>query len=376
MAILSKIKFNEFYDKNIKKYAEEVKELENELFEFKILKNFIIVVIALLLIAAAIVIKMFNEKINLLYLIIIYIFAMSKVIKIGGDSFKTKEKNHLIKSNTIFMNGVLPEVVKFIGEDLIYNLKGITYERVKQSKLFLRELESFHSKTLIHGYSKGLSIELAHIVTTTASNVIKKGIYVYVIYSAIGWAVLLFSLIGLSEVLGGIIAIVVTTFLLYFFFSGRKNYDNEGDVFAGIFFSIDFNKEFNSITVVKPDNVEKKLGEYGRVVQEISNKNGLELARLENIEFEKEFMILTNNQQDARYILTPNLMEKLVKLEKEKNVRAFSFVDGRINMAIEDNGVNQIVFEKESLYDYCSNINRVFEIIDILDLNTRIWTKE
>jgi hypothetical protein len=44
--------------------------------------------------------------------------------------------------------------------------------------------------------------------------------------------------------------------------------------------------------------------------------NNLEKVKLESIDFENRFIVYSNDQVEARYILTPSFMERLVKLEK------------------------------------------------------------
>ncbi len=56
-----------------------------------------------------------------------------------------------------------------------------------------------------------------------------------------------------------------------------------------------------------PDFAEKLLGKFGQKFQK-SFTHG-KLVKLENPEFEKEFVVYSSGQQEARYILTPVMME-------------------------------------------------------------------
>ncbi len=152
-------------------------------------------------------------------------------------------------------------------------------------------------------------------------------------------------------------------------------------IFKGLFFHADFNKHFSGKTYVTPDFMENWLGKLGQKFQNIGGKG--KLVKLENPEFEKLFVVHSTDQQEARYILTPKIMEALVNLKREhgRDIH-ISFVENRVYCAflfsdelfeprIFSSGVNFDDIEK--MYDLIS-INH--QIIQELNLNTRIWTKE
>lgn len=163
--------------------------------------------------------------------------------------------------------------------------------------------------------------------------------------------------------------------------------DSDGDttttwhtIFKGLFFHADFNKNFIGKTYISPDFSESLFGSWGRMFQKIGSK--APLVQLENVEFEKIFAVHGTDQVEARYILTPTIMEALVKVSKtyERPIH-LSFVDSRVFCAIS---FNEDLFEPKIwssgvdfkdvkfIYDLF-NFNRV--IIEELNLNTRIWTK-
>lgn len=155
-------------------------------------------------------------------------------------------------------------------------------------------------------------------------------------------------------------------------------------IFKGIFFTADFNKEFESFTVIMPDNAERIFGKLGQKLQSLSTVfSTRELVKMENEEFEKYFAVFSPNQVEARYILTPSIMEKLVKFRKAVNREVYiSFNFSRVFIALPVQGN---LFEP-TLYSTIVNfepIERYYKIIDLmvavvneLDLNTRIWSKE
>ncbi len=151
-------------------------------------------------------------------------------------------------------------------------------------------------------------------------------------------------------------------------------------IFKGLFFHADFNKHLQSSTFVFPDRAEKLLGKFGQNLQKNSDKG--ELVKLENPEFEKEFVVY-GSQQEARYVLTPTMMEAMVLIrQKYKQKMYFSFTGERVYCAIRfkkalfeprirKSGVN---FEDvEHMYLL---FGLIATIIHEMNLNTRIWTKE
>ncbi len=151
------------------------------------------------------------------------------------------------------------------------------------------------------------------------------------------------------------------------------------DIFKGIIFCADFNKNFNGLTVVRPKGFGASIGKwFSKNV--FGSKNIIEL---ENVEFEKVFATEGGDQVEARYILTPSMMEKLLELNKYANSTiSVSFVWSNVYIAFPLNHnyfeapifkslLNADVLEKDL------NILRLMRhVVEELDLNTRIWTKQ
>ena len=84
-------------------------------------------------------------------------------------------------------------------------------------------------------------------------------------------------------------------------------------LFRGLFFVGDFNKHFDGFTVVVPDTAERMLGSWlGNMLQKANFGRSGELIKLEDPEFEKVFAVYGSDQVEARYILTPALMRRLL----------------------------------------------------------------
>lgn len=103
---------------------------------------------------------------------------------------------------------------------------------------------------------------------------------------------------------------------------------------------------------------------------------------LEGETFEKEFYILSDDQQTARYILTPKLMERIMEYKQKLNKSiSISFTKNRMYCTIPK---YKNLFEAPRLtpIDYDSieanykPIKLYTDLVEDLDLNTRIWSKK
>lgn len=153
-------------------------------------------------------------------------------------------------------------------------------------------------------------------------------------------------------------------------------------IFKGLFVHLDFNKEIKGETLVLPDTAEKLFGSFGRKLQSWGSGNR-ELIKLENVEFEKLFVVYGTDQVEARYILTPAMMEAMIRIVEVYGRKVyFSFIGSRVYFAIM---INRDLFEPRIFssgvrFEDVERMNRNFGIIGTLihemNLNTRIWTKQ
>ena len=152
-------------------------------------------------------------------------------------------------------------------------------------------------------------------------------------------------------------------------------------IFRGIFFVADFNKHLGEQTFVVPQNDKFTTNLFGRERKK-THRFG-ELIKLENPEFEKIFSVYGSSQQEARYILTPTMMEAIVNIYRHLGVKMyFSFVGNNVYCAIP---MHKNMFEpkigKEGIkYEDVEEMFLLFGMIETIvtemNLNTRIWTKD
>lgn len=142
-------------------------------------------------------------------------------------------------------------------------------------------------------------------------------------------------------------------------------------VFSGMFVKLLMNKSFQGHTVVKSDG--------GKLMNFLSDKaSKLDNVRLEDPRFEKMFEVYSSDQIEARYLLTPAFMERLLHLEtlligdkkerKRSSIQA-AFYEKHLLLMIP---TNQDRFEVRSINEpvtFYQDINMILaEMADIFGL--------
>ena len=153
------------------------------------------------------------------------------------------------------------------------------------------------------------------------------------------------------------------------------------DILKGIIFVADFNKHFNGITIVRPKSMSASISAwFSKNVFSFGNKS---VVQLENDTFNKDFVVYSSDQIEARYILTPALMERITDLNKRSAYHvSLSFIASRMYIAfpLDHNYFEPPMFKTLLNPNLLSNdiniLNFMCDIVRELDLNTRIWTKQ
>lgn len=150
-------------------------------------------------------------------------------------------------------------------------------------------------------------------------------------------------------------------------------------IFKGILFLADFHKDFRSPVSVMPDIAERHLGWIGKKLQKL----GGNLQKLENPEFEQMYVVRGEDPVEARYILTPSMQEQLVELGKRVgDGLKVVFRDSQVCLAIPnkedwfEGDLHKPAGDRQQAAKLMSELKSCFMIVDELDLNTRIWTKD
>ncbi|RUR80158.1 hypothetical protein PCC6912_30180 [Chlorogloeopsis fritschii PCC 6912] len=143
-------------------------------------------------------------------------------------------------------------------------------------------------------------------------------------------------------------------------------------VFKGLFFTAKFNKFAKAVTIIKPKFFKANIHSF------LDEKK--QLVKLEDPEFTKYFTVYSEDQVEARYVLSTNLMAKLVEFRKKARRNIYvSFVDDIIYIAIEypegifEPNLFRSMLSFAPLREYFETIQLMFKIVEDLNLNRRIW---
>jgi hypothetical protein len=153
-------------------------------------------------------------------------------------------------------------------------------------------------------------------------------------------------------------------------------------IFKGLYFTADFNKKCHGRTIVLPDTAEKVFGSFGQTLQSWCASAG-QLVRLEDPEFEKEFVVYGTDQIEARYILSTSLMERILAFRHKAAADIYlSFLGSKVFVAISmqkdlfEPKMFSSALEFDTVAEYYDQLSLALGIVDDLNLNTRIWSKE
>lgn len=141
------------------------------------------------------------------------------------------------------------------------------------------------------------------------------------------------------------------------------------EFFRGLVFVADFHKHFHSNTRLIPRD--KKLKKV----------RGERPVTMEDPEFEEIFATVSTDQVDARYVLSTAMIRRIVDLNKRFPGMRALFRDEQLVLALPR---HRDLFEP-SLYrrarssaqisEFVRDIKGLLQIVDEMNLNTRIWSK-
>ncbi|HSP41651.1 MAG TPA: DUF3137 domain-containing protein, partial [Luteolibacter sp.] len=151
--------------------------------------------------------------------------------------------------------------------------------------------------------------------------------------------------------------------------------------FRGLFVCADFHKHFRGTLRIMPNST-SFLGGLGRALSAFRPFSSEQLVRLEDPEFEKSFNVYGSDDIEARYILSPGMMQRMLELRHRwsDEVR-FSFLDSSVCIAIQhrrnlfEPHLNQPADCQRQLQQIAGEIRVCLDLVEQLNLNTRIWSK-
>lgn len=149
-----------------------------------------------------------------------------------------------------------------------------------------------------------------------------------------------------------------------------------------VFFSADFHKEFASTVYLLP---RQGHAAFRGLSEEGARKRGITPLRLEDVRVMHLYEAWASDQVEARYLLTPELMDTLARLRERFGTEhmAVSFTGGRMNIgaALDTNrfGFDLARQHERTIEDVGRDIYEDFVLflglVEDFRLNTRIWSK-
>lgn len=154
----------------------------------------------------------------------------------------------------------------------------------------------------------------------------------------------------------------------------RKQKNGYYTIFSGLIVKLSVNKNFNGKTLIKTDK-----GSVGNWFSQAFNE--FPRVHLEDPEFEKIFEVFSEDQVEARYLLTTSFMERLIEVRKifQSDKMQCSFLDQSLLMLLpidKDMFEPGPITEPEDFIDDSKNLlkemHSIFNICDTLklDMNT------
>ena len=140
-------------------------------------------------------------------------------------------------------------------------------------------------------------------------------------------------------------------------------------IFDGILLRISMDKKFNGQTVVRPDTLFHS-----------STASHLKRTELEDVDFEKKFDVFTTDEIEARYLITPALMEKLKNIGKafyaQRTYCAFNNSEILIGFSNSQNffevcSINKPLNDRAHFIKMLNEIIEIYKLIDYLKENLK-----
>ncbi len=144
--------------------------------------------------------------------------------------------------------------------------------------------------------------------------------------------------------------------------SDGRTRTSEDTVWKGVLVQFKMNKNFSGHTIVKPDALIKNLG-FSR----------LKHTTLEDVVFEKKFDVFTDDEVEARYLLTTTFMERLTNIKTAFNAQNIScaFYQDKLILAI---GTDRDLFSVASLFKPVNDEKQFFTMFE--EINSLLYLIE
>lgn len=165
--------------------------------------------------------------------------------------------------------------------------------------------------------------------------------------------------------------------------SKGRRHTRYSTIFRGIFFIADFNKNFSGGILVLPDTAQKLFGSLIGSALQSANIFRNKLIKLEDPEFEKTFVVYGDDQIESRYVLSTSLMQRILEFKRKTRRDIYlSFAENKVMVAVPYNRnlfeprLFRSIMDYRQAEEYYQQIQLFAGIVEDLNLNTRIWSKQ
>ena len=168
-------------------------------------------------------------------------------------------------------------------------------------------------------------------------------------------------------------SIMFSELYIWYDYEDEDGDKRRSDIFKGLLMTADFHKHFKHKTTIVPVlSIKPHFAE------------GLgEPIEMEDQEFESEFSVYSTDPIEARYLLSTSMMQNMLRFKaKMQQPVHFSFIDDRFYIAIKNGklvdfpAVETTLLDEATAFDIFDNVILFADIVEDLNLNTRIWSKQ
>jgi len=244
------------------------------------------------------------------------------------------------KFTTSFKNRIIPKIIGYFG-DFTYKISGKIKEEILKKSHIIPQYNTYKSEDYIQGQFKGVVLEF------------------------------------------------VETHLI------REHNKGQKTMFSGMLVLLEMNKSFKGNTIVRTGGGSVKtlfssidtilrtnIGDvFSQIKKTFFPTTAMEKVGLEDPRFAKMFDVYSTDQVEARYLLTPSFMERLLALAKAYDSTDIqcSFFDNKVFFTIpthcnlfEPRPIYKSVLNMHDVYTFLDQAKHIFQIIDVLKLNRRL----
>lgn len=313
----------------------------------------------------------------------LFYFLFKKQTKFAYPDYRSKLLNGIVT----FMD----EGFKYRSHDSIgkysFDKSGIRFNRVHK----------YDVSDIISGGERGRAIRLAFIKGYKFN--FPKGVFAVLLATFFSFFIILSFVFTYSDMSLWRIVLIscgITFFIIFFMImgkalNGKHGTDSDwvvlskllyredervyiGKMFEGLFLSMEFNKKFMGRTIGMTRSFTEQF-----LSADISDF--MEEVDLENADFMEDFRVYSTDQQEARYLLTPLLMESLYGLKQRLGrPMNFSFAGSKLFITFEMEDLLELAtIDKVDSFDKIAelyvSLSDIMQTAGYLGLDRRIWTK-